>query len=347
MSLAVDQRIDRLIADDQLGGAFFLHGEAARLRDDAARRLADAALDPSTRDFNLDVFRGSDVTPEALASSLAMPPVMATRRVVVVHEAERLTPTGCKVLEGILPRLPADVTLIVTATIPKNSKKAFYRRMKADATSLEWTAPRDAELPGWLIERAPARFGSEITVPAATALAAAVGADLGLLDAELSKLSTAAGDVPIDVDLVRSLVANVRDVNRWDWLDEVGYRRYDGARASLPDLLATPGESAVGLLIALIEHHLLLGVAVEGGAGLVGQTLGRIGKPYLKFKTRTFAAQAKSWTTADIDHALRALERADRRAKTGGSDLAALDELLLTLRVGPGRIGSNRELRAG
>lgn len=337
MSLAVDRRIDGLISEDRLGGAFFLHGEAARLRDDAARRLAEAALEPATRDFNLDVFRGSEVSPEALASSLAMPPVMAARRVVIVHEAERLTPTGCKVLEGILPRLPADVTLIVTATIPKNSKKAFYRKMKAGATSLEWSAPRDAEVPGWLIERGPARFGCEITVPAATALADAIGSDLGLLDAELGKLAAAAGDGPIGVDLVRGLVANVRDVNRWDWLDDVASRRYSRARAALPDLLATPGESAVGLLIALIEHHLLLGVAVEGGAGLVGQTLGRIGKPYLKFKTRTFASQARSWTTGEIDDALRALERADRRAKTGATDLSALDELLLTLQVGADR----------
>lgn len=332
MSLAADRHLDRLLERGELGGAFFLHGEAGRLRDDAARRLADAAVDPATRDFNLDIFRGSDVTPEALASALAMPPVMAARRVVLLTEAEKLTPTGRKVVEGVLAKLPADVSFIVTATIPDRSKAAFYRKLKQGAVDLEWKAPRDGEIPGWLIERARTRFDAELTPDAASALADAVGADLGILEAELEKLSGAA-DGTIDAALVRSLVPNVREVNRWEWIDEVAARRYAAARGRLPELLATPGESAVGLLIALIEQHLLVGVAIEGGAGLVGQTLGRIGKPYLKWKTRTIAGQARAWTTGELDAALEALLDADRRAKTGGSDREALEELLLRLEV--------------
>ena len=40
-------------------------------------RLFRFARDPGTRDFNLDQLRGGDVTPEALASILATPPMMA------------------------------------------------------------------------------------------------------------------------------------------------------------------------------------------------------------------------------------------------------------------------------
>lgn len=333
MSLSADQQVARVIDSGSLSGAFFLHGEASRLRDEAARRLADAALDPATRDFNLDVFRGGDVTPEAIASSLAMPPVMAPRRVVLLYDAERLTPTACSVVESALAKLPGDVTFIVTATIPQRSKKAFYKRLKDGATSLEWKAPRHAEIPGWLIERAPERFGCAIAPAAARALAGAVGADLGLLEAELEKLAGAAQGDAIGIDLVTALVPNVREVNRWEWIDDVASRQYAKARRQLSTLLAAPGEGAVGLLIALIEHHLLLGIAVEGGAGLVGRTLDRIGKPYLKFKTRTLGEQARSWTIPEIDSALRSLLAADRRAKTGASDRECLEELLLSLEV--------------
>ncbi|MDH3297351.1 MAG: DNA polymerase III subunit delta [Gemmatimonadota bacterium] len=333
MSLSADQRLTRIIESGSLSGAFFLHGESSRLRDEAARRLADAALDPQTRDFNFDVFRGGEVTPEAIASSLAMPPVMAPRRVVLLYDAERLTPTSCSVVESVLDKLPDDITLIVTATIPDRSKKAFYRRLKEGATAMEWKSPRDAEIPGWLLERAPEKFGVAITPAAAQALAGAVGADLGLLEAELEKLAGAATDGSIGVELITALVPNVREVNRWQWIDDVADRRYTEALRQLPALLAAPGESAVGLLIALVEHHLLLGIAVEGGAGLVGRTLDRIGKPYLKFKTRTLGAQARGWTVAGIDSALRAMLEADRRAKTGASDRECLEQLLLGLEV--------------
>jgi DNA polymerase-3 subunit delta len=331
VSLAADRQLARILDGGSPSGAFFLHGDESRLRDEAARRIADAALDPSTRDFNFDVFRGGDVTAESIASALAMPPVMAERRVVLLYDAERLPPKACAVVEKGLESLPADVTLIVTATIPQKSKKAFYRRMNEGSTSLEWKAPRAAELPGWLLERASEHFGVTLEPAAAQALAGAVGADLGVLEAELEKLAGAADGGAITVELVRSLVPNVREINRWEWIDDVASRRYSRARQQLSALLTAPRENAVGLLIALIEHHLLLGIAVEGGAGLVGRTLDQIRKPYLKFKTRSIGTQAREWTLPEVNEALRRMLAADMRRKTGASDLVCLEELLLGL----------------
>jgi len=331
VSLAAEQRFERIVAGESLSGAFFLHGDAGRLRDEAARRLADAALEPATRDFNLDTYRGADVSPETLAAALAMTPMMAPRRVVVLYEAERLTPKGCKVVEDVLENLPDDLTLIITATIPDRSKKAFYRRLREGALSLEWSTPREAELPGWLIERAEARYGARLTADAAAALGSAVGADLGLLDAELAKLTAAASDGEVDLGQVRDLVPNVRDVNRWAWFDVVGSRDYLKALSLLPRLLAAPSESAVGLLNGLVEQHLFLGIAAEGGARRVAEILAQVGKPYLKWKARTWTGQARYWTPEEIDRALELLLEADRQAKTGHGDLAVLEGLLLRL----------------
>jgi DNA polymerase III delta subunit len=119
-------------------------------------------------------------------------------------------------------------------------------------------------------------------------------------------------------------------VNRWAWLDAVGQRDYRGALTDLPALLSAPDSNAVGLINAMTDHHLLLGLAVEGGASLVERTLVEVGKPYLKFKVRSFVAQSRHWTGEEVDSALRLLRRADARAKTtGGRDRAVLEELLL------------------
>jgi DNA polymerase III delta subunit len=112
----------------------------------------------------------------------------------------------------------------------------------------------------------------------------------------------------------------------------VSGREYGKALSELPTLLSSPDASAVGLVNALVDQHVLVGVAVEGGSGQLGRTLTEVGKPYLKFKIRTYAQQARRWSGAEIEAALRLLRRADARAKTtAGRDRPVLEELLLAL----------------
>ena len=102
---------------------------------------------------------------------------------------------------------------------------------------------------------------------------------------------------------------------------------------SLPTLLAESSESAVGLISALLDHHLCLAVASESGSAGVEDALSATGKQYIKWKARTFAAQARSWKSDELDRAVRALARADRQAKSGLGDLPVVRNLLLELKV--------------
>lgn len=333
MSLDADTKLDRLIAGGPLDGAFFLFGDARRLRDEGARRLTIASVDEATREFNLDTFRGGDADPEALSSALAMPPMMAPRRVVVLTEAQELTPKGRKLVEETLERLPDQLTFVITATVPARSKAAFYKRLKDHCASFEWKSPRDSDLPGWILERAREHHGFSLTHEAAQALAASIGNDTSLLEAELDKLSNAAAGETVGIETVRVLVPNLRVVNRWQWLDLVASRRYQAALRDLPRLLSEPSETAVGLLIPMIEQHLYIGLALEGGQGVVAAAMTRAGRAQLKWKARAYDEQARGWRTPSLERALRLLHRADCQAKTGGRDLEVLETLLLSLSV--------------
>lgn len=332
MSLPADDRLGRLIRRGTLTGGFFFTGDAARLRDEGMRRLIDAALDPSTRDFNHDLFRGTDLEMERLAAALAMPPLMAERRVVALTDAERLAAGARKAVLEALDRLPDDVLFIVSATIPDRSKAAFYRDLRKKCETLEWARPRAEEVPGWAIERARERYGFELPPAAAQALAATVGSDLSVLDAELAKLAVAAGDGALTPERARALLpARLPTVDRWEWLDGVAERDYERALRRLDGALA--GDSAVGLVAAMVEQHIYIGLALEGGVDAVGRTLAEAGKPYLKWKARIYARQARGWTPDALARALRLMRRADRGLKTGGGDREVLQELLLALRL--------------
>jgi DNA polymerase-3 subunit delta len=288
----------------------------------------DAALDPATRDFNFDRFRGDDVNPEELAASLAMPPMMAERRVVWLQDVQKLTPTARKVVLDATARVPDDLAIVLTGTIPKGSKAAFYRDLKKGCETLEWNSPREAELPGWILTRGRDRWKLKLSPSAANALAAAVGADISRLDAELEKL--AGIDAPeITEDLVHELIPRTRRIDRWTWLDVVTDRDYPRALRELDDLLTS--ESGVGLVAGLVEQHLLVGLAVEGGVGRVKQTLSETGRGYLAWKANIYGKQARAWRVPEIDRTIGHLHRADRLLKSGCKDGPVLSELLLTL----------------
>lgn len=332
MSLPAERALARAIERGELTGGFLFLGPAGRLRDEGVRRFVEAALDPATRDFNYSVFRGGSVDPESLGSALAMPPMMAARRVVVLTEAERTSPTVRKQIVGALERLPGDVTFVVSTTVPERSKAAFYRDLRKLCRTFEWRRPKPEEVPGWAVERARERHGFRLSPRAAQALAAAVGADLSVLDAELEKLGGAAEGGEVDLELARSLLPEMAgSVDRWAWLDGVAERRYAEALGELEALLA--GDSAVGLVAAMVEQHLFLGLALEGGAGAVREALEETGKPYLKWKAPAYARQARGWRAAEIGRALRLMRRADERLKRGGGEREVLQELLLSLRV--------------
>src|ERR1044071_5069683 len=70
--------------------AYHFVGDDDFRKQEAVTRLLAAAVDPATRDFNLEVRRGSEISAETLGSILGTPPMLADRRVVVIRDAGSL-----------------------------------------------------------------------------------------------------------------------------------------------------------------------------------------------------------------------------------------------------------------
>ncbi|MXX79101.1 MAG: DNA polymerase III subunit delta, partial [Gemmatimonadales bacterium] len=299
-----------------------------RLREEAAHQLGEAAVDPATRDINYDQIQAEDLTDEQLAATLAMPPMMAERRVVFLRDVERLGKKARAVLQQVAAAPPADLALIVTARIPKGSRAAFYRDLRKVCRTLEWTTPRAAEIPGWIHDRARRRWKLDLSPAAAQWIAGAVGSDLSTLDAELEKLASLPADRRTDAD-IRDIVPRTHRIDRWSWLDLVASRDYRRALRELGNVLTS--ERGVGLVAGLVEQHLLLGLALDAGPAGLRAALSETGRGYLSWKTNAYAKQARAWTVHELDRALRVLHRADRHLKSGRGDHAVLAETLLEL----------------
>jgi DNA polymerase III subunit delta len=300
------------------GGVFYLHGEDEFRKEEAVRALADAHLDPATRDFNFDSLRGGEVSHERLASVIGTPPMMAEWRVVILRETEALSgsPRARDELHAVAASPPPGLVLILSCTVPQGSTAKFYRELGRGARSVEFRSVEGSDLPAWLMDRARSAHSIEIEEAAARALAQGVGSDLGLLDSELRKLSGMVdpGGV-VTLAEVRAAGSWIPRQDRWGWFDLVADRKTAEALTGLRILL-DHGESGVGLVIGLGTHFLRLGVARSGG----GPALERVLPPRQGWLARKYNAQARRWDPAEIRRAIEGLLAMDRLMKASGLD---------------------------
>lgn len=317
---------------DSPGGAFYLYGEDHFRKEAAVRSLIEAHLDPATKDFNYDPLRGTEVDGETLASVLATPPMMAEWRVVVLREVEGLASTkkARDELIEVSKSPPPGLALIMSCTVPSGSKAKFYRELSKHARAVEFRAIGEADVPGWLMDRADARYGIEIGADAARALGAAIGTDLGVLSQELEKLAHFVGDrKTIGVADIEAAGTKLPSQDRWRWFDLVGERRFEEARQALGVLLGQ-GETGVGLVIGLATHLLRLGIAVQKGRRGLEASLPR----HQKWLASRVAQQAPGWSVEEVDDALAGLLDVDRLLKASPhTDEHFLESWLLGLRV--------------
>lgn len=318
-----------LRAEDK-GGVFFLYGEDAFRKEEEARALVTWHLDPSTRDFNYDPLRGSEVGVEDLASVLATPPMMAEWRVVILREVEALASSSKarEILLDVAASPPPGLALILVTSIPKGSRAKVYADLKRLATSAEFPEVGLNDVPGWVVEWAATRHQRTITEEAARALSSGLGANLGALAQEVEKLTSLVEEgEPIGVEAVRAAGTFIPTEDRWAWMDRVGNRDFVGALRGL-GILFSQGESGVGLTIGLATHLIRVALARASGAAALELAL----PPHQKWLASRLRGQAEKWQEVELDQAILGLRRVDRLLKSSSlRDDHVLEEWLLGL----------------
>ena len=237
--------------------AYYFYGAEDYLKDEMLRQLIDAAVDPATRDFNLETLRAGDLDGETLGSLLGTPPMMAERRVVVVRDVGNLRKDARRVLEQYLERPAKDLVLVLVVAAGAKEDKILLER----TTAIDFEPLSGSRVPKWITYYATHDLGCEITPEAVSLLQKAVGTELAQLKIELDKLASfaAGGDRPvIDEAAVAAIVGVRRGETLGDLLDAVASRNAARALEMLPHVLLQPKTSAVTIVMALATQTLAL-----------------------------------------------------------------------------------------
>lgn len=238
-----------------LAPVYYIHGAEGILKDEALALILDRALDPGTRDFNLDFVSAQQLDPAQLPATCATLPMMAERRVVVLRDVEAWKRKSKAKLPAVqyLDKPMPDTVLVIVQGNDDDPDEEFASR----CATIECTAPVGDQLEAWLDERLSAH-GVTVAPDAREHLIRATGGDLGLLTAEVQKLSGLDNTAPIDAKTVGDMVGIRFGETVDDWRDAVLRDDTSRALSLIPKLLETTGVSGVKLATQLGTSFLVM-----------------------------------------------------------------------------------------
>jgi DNA polymerase-3 subunit delta len=301
---------------------YYLFGDDDYLKEGASRDIIDAAVDPSTRDFNLEIRRASEVDAEALDALLSTPPMLAERRVVVIRDVDKLKKPARALLDRHLTRPAPDMVLVLIAPSGSKADKLLVER----ATAVEFEPLDGARLPRWITYHTESVLGRKITTEAVTLLVEAVGSDLPQLSVELEKLASYCTDT-IDERAVADIVGVRRGESLGDLLDAVAAKDAGAALTLAPIVLQLPKTNVVTIIMALTTQTLALAYAEAAMAsglsprglfpelmGLLKETGAYPMRPWGEAVT-SWVKHAPRWSAVELESALSVLLHADAALK--------------------------------
>lgn len=331
--------VQAAVQSQQFAPVYYLHGDDDYLKDGALRDLVEAAIDPSTRDFNLEYRRGADLDAETVGSLLATPPMLAERRAVVLRDVTTLKKAARQQLDKYLKRPASDTLVILTSPAGTKADSALI-----DASvALDFAPLTPERVRKWIAHHATTVLAVRIDDEATQLLQQAVGNDLLMLAAELDKCAsyvlgarsvrstapaaissstssaadvTAAAPLPlIDADAVSAVVGVRRGETVTDLLDAVARHDARTAVTLVSHVLGQPKVNAVQVVMMLSTQAFALSYGrARRDAGIPTSRLPNEFFAFLKetggYPGRPWGDAASAWTKVTEQWSAPACERA-------------------------------------
>ena len=337
MSVSSLKALREVLKRRSFDGVYHITGEDDYQKDDAVNQLVEAALDPQSRDFNLDVRKAAELDAETLGSLLSTPPMMAERRVIVIRDVGALKKDARRALDQYLAAPAPDLLLLIIAAAGAKTDAGLAEPSR----TLQFDPLTGDRLPKWIMHHATSDLGVTITEAAVELLQAAVGGDLHQLAGELDKLASFTRGAEITEDAVAAIVGVRRGETQADLLDAVADRNISRALELIPHILSQPKTTAVSVVMSLSTQM----IAIAWGRAKLddGSSRGQLTKQYFDLLKETGAFTGRSWGSAAgvwaraadrwsgqaIDYALDALLDADVALKE--SKVSSEEQILATV----------------
>lgn len=200
---------------------YLLMGNESYYIDKIADYIAEHALQPEERDFNQNILYGLDVTSAQVADLCKGYPMMASRRVVIVKEAQNLR--GWEPIEKYLQRpVKSTVLVICYKNGSIDGRKKVVSLTRSVGVVFESNKIKDYQLTGFISGYLKEKQAT-IDPKANLMIADHVGADLSRLFSELDKLLISMPDNHrhITPEMVEKEIGVSKEFNNFELQDAI------------------------------------------------------------------------------------------------------------------------------
>ncbi len=157
--------------------------------DEAVEAVRKQVLSSGLADFNHDRLSARSTNLDKILAQANTLPVMASMRLVELHEAEAISADDLVALESYL-KSPTKTTVLLFVFDQLDARQKMPKLLDQFAIVYKFDHPKDDQMHGLIRHRAQ-RFGLHIDDDAAALLTMTVGADVSMLERALEKLAIA------------------------------------------------------------------------------------------------------------------------------------------------------------
>ena len=271
-------------------------------------------------------------------------PFLTQRRIIIIegllHKIAKRGPKSlAKQLVPYLSKVPEYTRLFLlegevdrrTALWKQLNKLA--KQKKPTVYLKEFALPDQQQLPKWIQTRAQ-RHGGRMDRRTAAQLATFVGHDIRLLDQEIRKLVTYAGERPVTIDDLRVLVPYIREASIWDMVDAIGAKNGRKALTTAQHILQDDASKAIYMHVMITRQvRMLLQVTELLDLGQKPKEIQKTLRlnPYVLKKVMQ---QTRNFSVQRLEQAYELLLEADVKMKSGEDQTMTLNLLIVELAGG-------------
>ena len=253
-------------------------------------------------------------------------------KLVVMRNADAFVTRYREQLENYLAAPSSSGTLVMRlGSLPANQR--VYKLIAKVGVIEKCEAPKQSELPRWIIGHAKAAHQIVVTPNAANLLAELIGDDMGRLDNELAKLALQSDSNRIDVPDVEKGVAFQREQEMWDMTNQIAAGHTDLAIKRWRQLTASDSSAEfravtwLGMWLEKASQAVQLRRKGMNAFSIASQL-----KIWPRELQEPFMKTADKLGEAGVAKALDLLVETDYHSKTGIGDAAEnVERFLLTV----------------
>ncbi|MDR2358915.1 MAG: DNA polymerase III subunit delta [Prevotellaceae bacterium] len=329
---------ERILADlknKKYRPVYLLMGEEAYYIDQIGNYIAQHVLAEAERSFNQLILYGKDTTVPQLIDTARRFPMIASRQVVIVREAQDLK--KIELLEAYVKQ-PPETTMLVICYKGKavDKRTLFYKQAAKHGEVLETVLPYDNELVDWITGYLKQK-NCAIDPKASAILAEHLGADLSKIANELDKLFTVLpeGNRRITAEHIEKNIGISKDYNTFELNSAISKRDVLAANRIIQHFAHNPNEYPMVVTIStlfmefsrILKLHFLK--RAHGGRVMQGDAATELG--IHPFFVRDYEHAAANYSIGKTLQVISLLREYDMRSKGFNNGEASHGELLREL----------------